>query len=227
MRKLLFFGLLIQFTNHSQVIGQTLTPGIYATSPDASPTTYVEQKGDALKTVYAGKYETKYSKKEANKYVSESGGGYITINSATSYTITNSEGKQAVMSMVLDLPYIDKSLLQAIDLPSGGKGYITQSVPFDITGNYQFDGSAKVTTQFNQDGTGKYQYALSSNEAGQLFTIRWGLLCNDSGQILAGYGNGVASYTLMIYTTKWEGFSLQYAQRIGRIVVNRDRFKDL
>lgn len=45
------------------VFGQALKAGIYASDPKASVTTYVEQKEDLIQTFYAGKYETKYFKK--------------------------------------------------------------------------------------------------------------------------------------------------------------------
>jgi len=52
------------------------------------------------------------------------------------------------------------------------------------------------------------------------------VLCNNAGQYLANSLGGVHAFTLMIYTTKWEGVSLQYSVSSGRIVINRDRFKD-
>jgi hypothetical protein len=217
--------LLIGMLLSSAVSAQTLKSGIYASDPNVSVTTYVEQKGDVIHTLYAGKYETKYFKNQTNNFVSESGNEIIVIASDQSYTISY-QGKTTTISLLLELPFLDKKLLTSIDLPTGGKGYITQYVPFNITGSYQFDGSANVATQFNSDGTGKYQYAESSDKAGQLFNIKWGIMCNDAGQHLAYYRDGVASYTLMIYTTKWEAVGLQYAKNIKRIVVNRDRFKD-
>ncbi|MCW4469251.1 hypothetical protein OGH69_09760 [Flavobacterium sp. MFBS3-15] len=203
---------------------QTLKPGLYASDPNASITTYAELKNDVLVTVYAGKYETKYIK-NGNSYVSESSADYITIESDSSYKI-HSNGKATVVNLLLDLPKLDKKNLRAIDLPTGGTGYITQKVPFNIAGNYTFDGSANVVTQLNADGTGKFQYATEAGQAGQMFDIQWGILCNDSGQHLASYRDGVSAYTLMIYTNKWEAVGLQFAKSIGRIVINRDRFKD-
>ncbi len=225
MKTSTFFLTLLFVSGFLGLHAQTLKSGIYASDPNASVTTYAELKSDILTTMYAGKYETKYTKKTGAAYVSETGTESVTILSNSSYTI-NSNGKSTVMNLLLELPKLDKKELQAIDLPTGGKGYITQKLPFTIAGNYTFDGSANVVTQLNPDGTGKYQYATEAGQAGQLFDIKWGVLCNDSGQHLASYRDGVSAYTLMIYTNKWEAVGLQYAKSIGRIVINRDRFKD-
>lgn len=226
MKKLKLLSVIFSLSLSIGTWGQTLKSGLYASDPNASITTYAELKGDILNTMFAGKYETKYIKKQPNTYVSESSTDYITITSDNSYQI-NSNGKATTINLLLELPIIANEYLKTIDLPTGGKGKITQKLPFDITGDYKFDGSANVITQLNADSSGKFQYALSSNQAGQLFDIQWGILCNDAGQHLAYYKDGIAIYTLMIYTTKWEAISLQYAKSMGRVLVNRDRFKDL
>jgi len=208
-----------------EIKAQQIVTGIYA-SPGSDASTYVELAGEVLHTTWAGKYDTNYKKTSSGGFLSEDGERAAVIENEKSITISNvASGKSTTLTLQLALPKLDEKKLIPIDLPSG-KGFITHELPFDVTGSYKFDGSANVITQLNADGTGKFQYAESSDQAGTLFDIRWGVLCNNAGQYLANSLGGVHAFTLMIYTTKWEGVSLQYSVSSGRIVVNRDRFKD-
>ncbi|WP_312788952.1 hypothetical protein [Sphingobacterium sp.] len=182
--------------------------------------------GGALNTTWAGKYPTNYKKNESGSFISENGEKSAAIENEKSLTITDiASGRSSTLTLQLALPKLDEKKLIPIDLPTG-KGFITLDLPFEVTGSYKFDGSANVITQLNADGTGKFQYAESSDQAGALYDIRWGALCNDAGQYLANSLGGVHAFTLMIYTTKWEAVSLQYSVTSQRVVINRDRFKD-
>lgn len=208
-----------------EIKAQNIVTGIYA-SPASEASTYVELSGNVLNTTWAGKYNTNYNKTDSGSFMSENGEKSAIIENDKTLKITDvSSGRSSILTLQLALPKLNSKKLSPIDLPQG-KAFITLDLPFDITGTYKFDGSANVITQLNADGTGKFQYAENSQQAGKLFDIKWGILCNDAGQHLANSLKGVHAYTLMIYTTKWEGISLQYSVATGRVVINRDRFKD-
>lgn len=220
----LFFSL-TAFIMVTSVSAQKITTGIYA-SPTSDASTYVELLDDGvLKTVWASKYPTNYNRIDDLNFKSENGDKIITIENNETYKISNvSGGTPTTLTLQLALPKLNTNDLEEITLPQG-KAYITREIPINITGSYQFDGSANVITLLNPDGTGKFQYALDSDNAGTLFDVKWGILCNDSGQYLANSLKGIDAYTLMIYTTKWEAIGVQYNKVNGMIVINRDRFK--
>jgi len=218
MKKIILFALLFIAIQNSNA--QKITTGIY-TAPTSDASIYIELQTSQITAIYAGKYKTIYNGVDDNNFKSEDGNLLISIINPESYKVTNiSRGRSDVMTLQLALPKLESKYLEQVDLPQG-KAYITRKLPFEVIGNYKFDGDKNILTQLNADGTGIYQY---SN--GTLYNVKWGVLCNNAGQHLGNSLGGIDAYTLMIYTTEWEGISLQYSKATGRVVINRERYKD-